>query len=181
MSTKLTFAQQALGLRSRFPDARIDLGRTRLVLVADLTPSPLSRTYSIQIEYDDNHAPAVKVLSPALEGPPTQELPHTYEDDVLCLYLPGEWNASDLITLTIVPWTVEWLLPLRTLASNGRGLVRRRARTLHLRDREWVSAVCRAPTTPCVHITLRLFVSGVRALVRGRCTVVGACRILFNA
>ena len=119
MSTRLTLAQQALGLRSRFPDACIDFGRTRLVFIGDLTPSPLSRTYSIQVEYDDNHVPLVKVLSPSLERPPTQELPHTYEEDVLCLYLPGEWNASNLITLTIIPWAVEWLLHYELWLATG--------------------------------------------------------------
>lgn len=119
LGTRLTLAQQALGLRSRFPDSHIDLGTTRLVFIGNLTPSPLSRTYAIQVEYDDNHVPAVKVLSPTLERPPARELPHTYEEDVLCLYFPGEWNASKLITLTIIPWAVEWLLHYELWLATG--------------------------------------------------------------
>ena len=120
MSAELTLSQQALGLRSRFPDARIDLGRTRLVFTGDLTPSPLSRTYEIEVEYNDKRAPVVKVLSPVLDRPPTQELPHTYEEDALCLYFPGEWNTSNLITFTIIPWAVEWLLHYEIwLATDG--------------------------------------------------------------
>ena len=119
MSAELTLAQQALGLRSRFPDACIDLGGKRLVFTGALTPSPLSRTYSLQVEYDDRQVPVVKVLSPALERPPAQELPHTYEEDVLCLYFPGEWNASKLITLTIIPWAVEWLLHYELWLATG--------------------------------------------------------------
>lgn len=120
MGKNLTFAQQALGLQSRFPDARIKIRRHKLKFVADLTPSPLSETYSVRIEFDGVHRPVIKVLSPTLRHPPERDVPHTFEEDTLCLHLPGEWSASDLITYMIVPWTVEWLLHYEIwLATEG--------------------------------------------------------------
>jgi hypothetical protein len=50
------------------------------------------------------------VLDPELIRPPESDLPHVYEDDVLCLHLTDEWTADMLIATTTVPWAAEWLL-----------------------------------------------------------------------
>lgn len=119
LARRLTFAQQAFGLRGRFRDASIHFGRPGLVCVVGLTPSPLSRTYSIRIEYDGISHPVVKVLSPRLESLPGKALPHTFKDDDLCLHLHEEWGPEDLITTTIIPWASEWLLHYELWRASG--------------------------------------------------------------
>lgn len=120
MRRRLTLAQQAFGLRGRFHEARIHFGALGLVCVVDLVPSPLSRSYTVQIEYNGYSRPVVKVVSPSLEAIPEGELPHTFENDELCLHLHEEWGPEQLITTTIVPWAAEWLLHYELwLASGG--------------------------------------------------------------
>lgn len=120
MRRLLTLAQQAFGLRGRFGDANVHFSPPGLVCVLDLTPTPLSRTYSVKIEYDGFSRPVVKVLSPNLKGIQGKELPHTFKDGDLCLHLHEEWGPEDLITATIVPWASEWLLHYELwLASGG--------------------------------------------------------------
>ena len=119
MAKRLTLAQQAYGLKCRFRDARVDLSLNGLVCEVDLKPSPLSQTYSVQIEYDGYSRPAVKVLSPNLESLPGQALPHMFTEDELCLHLPEEWGPGDLITTTIVLWASEWLLHYEIWRASG--------------------------------------------------------------
>lgn len=77
----------------------------------ELTPSPISRTYTVQIEYAPPRAPEVIVVAPELELPTgVKRLPHVYKGDRLCLCYHWEWKVSDLITVTLLPWTSEWLL-----------------------------------------------------------------------
>lgn len=88
--------------------------RRSLVWGFPVTPSPLSRTYRVRIEYQEQSAPEVRVIDPDLQilaG--ERKLPHTYAGDppLLCLYLPRtrEWSPDLLIAATIVPWTYLWL------------------------------------------------------------------------
>jgi len=77
-------------------------------------PDPLSRVYTVRIEYRQGDVPQVYVLEPDLvalaEG---RRLPHVYGQSppCLCLYLPGtgEWSPTKRISETIVPWTYLWL------------------------------------------------------------------------
>lgn len=106
----LSMAQQALGLRSVFPDADVALKPDSLRWTGQLRPSDLSRVYAVRIDYTRGRYPAVRVLAPALEATETGFLPHTYDDDTLCLHDVGQWNTTMLIVDTIIPWAAEWLL-----------------------------------------------------------------------
>jgi hypothetical protein len=77
-------------------------------------PDPLSRAYSVLIEYQQGKVPQVYILDPDLGAlADGQKLPHVYQQSPpqLCLYLPGtgEWSPSKRISDTIVPWTFLWL------------------------------------------------------------------------
>ncbi len=81
----------------------------------NLRPGPAFREYRVEIEYAYKRRPTVRVLDPPLERrSPDEPVPHTFDGDsrdpTLCLYFPGEWDASQRIAETIVPWTAEWLL-----------------------------------------------------------------------
>lgn len=88
--------------------------RRNLVWQFPATPSPLSRTYRVRIQYQEQSVPEARVIDPDLQTlAGERKLPHTYPGDPprLCLYLPctGEWSPDLLIAATIVPWTYLWL------------------------------------------------------------------------
>jgi hypothetical protein len=87
-------------------------------------PDPLSRVYSVRIEYRQGDVPQVYVIEPDLaalaEG---RRLPHAYDQKParLCLYLPGtgEWSPAKRISETIVPWTYLWLWYFEEWLASG--------------------------------------------------------------
>jgi hypothetical protein len=105
----LSAAQQAFALRAQFPDVRGELKAGRLVWTGELQPTPLSRSYRVQIAYGPRGQPKVRVLEElaTYEG---RSLPHVYSDGTLCLHEWHEWTATMSIADTIVPWTAEWLV-----------------------------------------------------------------------
>ena len=112
----LSAAQQYLALRSNpICPGYGSLKRQKLTWTFEATPSPLSRTYLLRIEYVEGATPYVFVDQPDLvvlaDG---RKLPHVYKQmpPQLCLYLPssGEWHPGLLLTATIVPWAELWLL-----------------------------------------------------------------------
>lgn len=86
-----------------------------LVWEFEARPSPLSRSYTLRIQFKRRGLPSVFVVAPDLnllaDGRP---LPHVYSTKPvrLCLYFPksGEWSLDKSIADTIVPWAYLWLL-----------------------------------------------------------------------
>jgi hypothetical protein len=115
-------AQQALGLRSVFPDAQVTLKPNHLRWTGTLQPSDLSRAYSVRIDYRRGQYPTVYVLAPELETAESGFLPHTYNDGTLCLHDAGQWSVTMLIVDTIVPWAAEWLLHYEMWLATGEWL-----------------------------------------------------------
>jgi hypothetical protein len=118
--SRLTMAQQALGLRSVFPDTRLTLKPGWLSWTGRLQPCDLSRIYTVRITYTRGRYPAVRVLAPELKGTENGFLPHTYDNGTLCLHDAGQWNATMLIVDTIVPWAAEWLLHYEVWLATGK-------------------------------------------------------------
>jgi hypothetical protein len=106
--SSLSAAQQAFALRARFPDVQGKLKAGRLVWTGSLEPTPLSRSYRVQIVFGQRGQPQVRVLD-ELATREGRSLPHVYSDGTLCLHEPDEWTATMTIADTIVPWTAEWL------------------------------------------------------------------------
>ena len=102
-------AVQARVLKARFPDAHVQVERSRLTWNGILQPAGYSRPYRVRITFKTGEYPKVKVLS-HLEGRQGEPLPHVYADGALCLFVEGEWTSDMFIADTIVPWTSEWLL-----------------------------------------------------------------------
>jgi len=109
---KLNLATQGQTLRRLFPESNLQISHSCLTWTVDLTPSPLSHTYTVQLRYKLGESPQIHVLKPELIIPEGKRLPHTYPEKRLCLYLPrtGEWQGDMLFSQTIVPWISEWLL-----------------------------------------------------------------------
>jgi hypothetical protein len=97
------------------------LGRGRLRWVAELRPTPLSRTYTVRLDYAyGGPAPRVNVLRPDLRAEGIERLPHVLSLDALCLCYPWQWDEGKLIARTIVPWASEWLLHYELWRVDGR-------------------------------------------------------------
>jgi hypothetical protein len=118
----LTIAQQALGLRSVFPDTKPVTRGGRLSWTGRLQPCGLSRIYTVQITYTPRRYPVTRVLDPQLEATENGFLPHTYSDKALCLHDAGQWAEHMLIVDTIVPWAAEWLLHYEVWLATGEWL-----------------------------------------------------------
>lgn len=105
----LSPAQQALGLRTIFPQSSITVHATGLGWVGIIRPTPLSRIYTVRVTYVVGDYPSVVVLDPLLEPRPGEQLPHTFHGGSLCLHEDHEWSAAMHLADTILPWTAEWL------------------------------------------------------------------------
>lgn len=111
----LTLAHQHLFLR-RCPlllGSEGALAPTELVWRFNACPDPLARTYGIKLRYARGGSPDVTVESHDLRALGCGRTPpHLYHNpDRLCLYLPGtgEWDETQRLDQTIVPWTFLWL------------------------------------------------------------------------
>lgn len=103
---------QGYNLKKAFPNSHMQIDRSSLTWIADITPSPLSNTYKVRLDYKLSESPQIYVLKPVLIVPEGKRPPHTYPQERLCLYYPraGEWRGDLLLSQTIVPWISEWLL-----------------------------------------------------------------------
>ena len=115
---------QAGKLKSVFPLARLSYDQKKLSWKSTVTPSPLSNSYEIKINYKLGSNPDVYVVNPKLGLFPGKTcLPHVYstEKQWLCIYYrkAGEWRSSMFIADTILHWTCEWLLHYECWIATG--------------------------------------------------------------
>lgn len=77
-----------------------------------LTPAEYTDTYEVVLDHQVDKSPLVYVARPRLQLVDGKRLPHVYSLNTLCLYFgeDREWQWSDPIANTIVPWASEWLL-----------------------------------------------------------------------
>ncbi|MCK9424300.1 MAG: hypothetical protein M0Q38_17070 [Bacteroidales bacterium] len=120
----LNMAIQIGKIRSIFPGSNIKFDQKHLVWIHNLTPSALSETYTVRLEYKLNNHPNVYIQSPKLTFFPGHlKLPHVYSTDKqwLCLYYrkAKEWNSTMFIADTVIPWTCEWILHYEIWACTG--------------------------------------------------------------
>lgn len=113
----LTNNEQIVSMKRIWPGLKLRGRRTEAVRwIGSLRPQ--FQIYRVEIIHQLNDHSIVRVLSPELTRLPDNEegqLPHVYppaSDPTLCLYDPcaDEWDHSMLISRTIVPWTIDWLV-----------------------------------------------------------------------
>jgi hypothetical protein len=104
-----TLIEQAFQLNRDFPNGRAKLRPTVLVWTGKLTPTPLSREYTVRIWYARGRYPGVRLIEPRLQPDERELLHHLYPNGDLCLHKLDEWDPSMLVVDTIIPWTAEWL------------------------------------------------------------------------
>ena len=119
---KISVTIQAFNLRKLFPNSEIQVKQNMLTWIADITPSPMSDTYKVRLQYKLENKPQIHVLHPKLTQPGGKRLPHTYPGKRLCLYYPPskEWRGEMLLCDTIIPWISEWLMNYEIWISTGK-------------------------------------------------------------
>lgn len=108
----LSLAQQKLAMQCYFPDFATHSKRNEIIWIGCLRPSEMSSLYKIKIAYRLPRRPKVWVLDPPLsKRSDSEDIPHLYPSNNLCLYLPwgGEWSRNMFIAKTIIPWTSLYL------------------------------------------------------------------------
>ncbi|MBI9008534.1 MAG: hypothetical protein JEZ05_00760 [Tenericutes bacterium] len=113
-------------LEKNFLDFKIDNNYKEISIICNLTPTDLSKTYKVKINFDGKTRPKVYVLEPELKSliNKTYEV-HMFRDYSLCLYYKKnyEFNADkDVFSNTIVPWTSLWLYYFELWQYTGKWL-----------------------------------------------------------
>lgn len=99
-------------LERDFPNSKSFIRNSELIWIKVITPTSLSRSYTVQVKLKLPKSPRIKILEPMLNPPEGENLPHVYRNGTLCLYYPKwkEWDNTMLLADTIIPWISEWLL-----------------------------------------------------------------------
>lgn len=125
----LEISLQLLSMKRDFPQLQSNLkrakGKSKLIVIGNIKPTPLSCEYKIRLVYDINSKPDIEILEPELtRNFNGEKIPHVYPGNKLCLYFPpaNEWNSSKLISKYIIPWISEWLLYYEVWLSTGEWL-----------------------------------------------------------
>ncbi len=119
----VSLALQAFDLRALLPMAqsRIRHQSSTLTSVFELQPTTASCRYTVQLRYRLGWRPEIRVITPTLrtrEGA-DRMIPHTFDDNLLCLHLDDEWKPTMRLADTIVPWASEWLFYYELWLTTG--------------------------------------------------------------
>jgi hypothetical protein len=112
---------QKVYLDRYYPGSRCTVHQSELRWRGQLQPTSLSHSYVVKLGYKLHDVPRVHVVHPTLAVREGEKLPHVYEGNRLCLYLPraAEWSKALLLAETIVPWASEWLLHYEVWLATG--------------------------------------------------------------
>jgi hypothetical protein len=117
--------RQEAELRKAFPESTVTrLNDVSLTWKGSLSPSPVSQSYRIRLEYKKAKYLRIFALDKLEFAPGWTKLPHVYStvQQQLCLYYPNskEWNPGKLFIHTIIPWASEWFLYYEHWLPGGR-------------------------------------------------------------
>ncbi|MCA6381208.1 MAG: hypothetical protein IM606_17480 [Cytophagales bacterium] len=124
--SRISLMVQEGTLKSFFPGTKVTRkGETELTWVGSVTPTPLSPSYTLRLNYKYKKGAEVFVIDPSplklAEGKVV--LPHVYSTpkQQLCLYYPqeNEWDTSMLYVKTLIPWACEWLFHYELWVCTG--------------------------------------------------------------
>lgn len=109
------FKQKAALLFS-YKGSSCDINKDTLYWSGKISPTPLSKEYTVVLTYKHWKSPVVWVIGNELENLDSPDFPHKYDiypDKKMvqiCLYRGiEEFNTYKYLANTIIPWTIEWL------------------------------------------------------------------------
>ena len=117
LSRVISLPMQRLALLRIFPDSKCEIYGNKgcLEWKGVLKPSPISREYKIRIIYKFRTRPKVILYGETVKDIEKADFPHHFYIDKknnaveLCLHLNNQYDDTQYIARTIVPWTIEWL------------------------------------------------------------------------
>ncbi len=118
----IPLAIQMEHISKNFKEFSCSIDRNTGIWRGRIQPTPANRSYLVEIKYHLHESPEVFIIEPQLTRRKDQhEIPHTYSDERLCLFLPRsrEWHGGLLLTQTIIPWTVLWLFYYEAWLATG--------------------------------------------------------------
>lgn len=108
-----TIAEQVSSMRCKYPHFTIAFtSHSSMKVTGILQPTSRSGAYEFVLKYNLADSPKTKIISPVLmKNERGEEAPHLYSNENLCLYHPKyrEFNRTDFLCDTIIPWTSLWL------------------------------------------------------------------------
>lgn len=123
--SRISLIHQAGTLKSFFPASEIvRKGEDELIWVGEITPTPLSETYRVQLHYKRGAFINVFVIDRKLKlADGASKLPHVYSTrrQQLCLYYPkdNEWHSGMFYVKSLIPWASEWLYHYEIWVGSG--------------------------------------------------------------
>lgn len=117
--------EQLAMMRVLQPSFTCSVSKGLLVCRGTIKPTEVNRAYKVRVEYRAKEAPRVFVDDPPLRRrKPDERIPHTYDEDRPCLFLPrsGEWRSDKFVARTIIPWLSEWLFYYEVWRATGEWL-----------------------------------------------------------
>ncbi len=109
----VSIAEQLYLIKKKYSHFTMDFtGHSSMKVIGVIQPTPRSETYSFVLKYKMGGNPVVRITSPQLKkNSKGDAIPHLYPDGSLCLFRPAydEFNESDFISDTIIPWASLWL------------------------------------------------------------------------
>ncbi|HAO09295.1 MAG TPA: hypothetical protein DCQ50_20480 [Chryseobacterium sp.] len=109
----ISMAWQVSAMRSKYPAFTTSFtSHSSIKISGTLQPTSRSATYSFVLKYNMIESPKIRIITPVLQkNGKGEDIPHIYPGDNLCLYHPryNEFNRTDFLCDTIIPWTSLWL------------------------------------------------------------------------
>jgi hypothetical protein len=101
-------AQVAL-MRRDFPEFAPRWRGGKVTWRGTLSPTPLSPSYPVRVEYEYGLSPRVFPVS-KFPGRQNERPPHIYPQGHLCLHKPQyrDWSPVLPVSQTVMPWTALW-------------------------------------------------------------------------
>lgn len=123
--SSLSLQKQLALLGQLFPQGRGSVRNGRLRWCCEVSPSPLSLQYLIELEYSWSGIPRVYVSKGELLGLESSDaVPHQYPNRTtesrICVCLNRlPWDSSTVIAKTLIPWAVEWIAHFEVWLVSG--------------------------------------------------------------
>lgn len=154
LASKISLPMQRLALLQLFPDSKCLIYGKRGFLEwnGKVKPSPISREYKLKILYKYGTRPKVILYGDIIKGIEKADFPHHFKIDrdhnsvELCLHLNNQFDGTQYIARTIVPWTVEWLfyyelwLGIGEWCGGGHSISRKEGKFYHLYNHRNISS-----------------------------------------
>jgi hypothetical protein len=107
-------------MQQHLPEFRQARSQAGMTWTGQLTPTPLSETYTIELIYRRHHFPEVWIREPLLRtSREDYKVIHIYSEGCLCLHSLEEWKPWMTLSSTFIPWSAEWLLYYELWLTTG--------------------------------------------------------------